>query len=58
MLNPPTSHLAAVDSLLHQFNHSRDYSLDLIAPLTPEDCQVQSMDDASPAKWHLAKDGV
>jgi ergothioneine biosynthesis protein EgtB len=54
MLNPPTSHLAAVDSLLHQFNHSRDYSLDLIAPLTPEDCQVQSMDDASPAKWHLA----
>ena len=26
----------------------------LIAPLTPEGCQVQSFPDASPAKWHLA----
>ncbi|MDI7775021.1 ergothioneine biosynthesis protein EgtB [Asticcacaulis sp. EMRT-3] len=32
----------------------RQRSLDLIAPLTPEDMVVQSMPDASPVKWHLA----
>jgi ergothioneine biosynthesis protein EgtB len=32
----------------------RQRSLELVAPLSAEDCQVQSMPDASPAKWHLA----
>ena len=32
----------------------RTRSLTLTAPLSAEDCALQSMPDASPAKWHLA----
>ena len=33
---------------------TRRFSLDIAAPLSPEDQVVQACDDASPAKWHLA----
>ena len=33
---------------------TRAHSLDLAAPLSPEDQVVQASDDASPTKWHLA----
>jgi ergothioneine biosynthesis protein EgtB len=33
---------------------TRHLSLELAAPLSPEDMVVQAMDDASPTKWHLA----
>ncbi len=42
------------DDLIALFKRSRKHSIDLIANLSPEDCQAQSMEDASPAKWHLA----
>ncbi|MDA0339888.1 MAG: ergothioneine biosynthesis protein EgtB [Proteobacteria bacterium] len=37
-----------------QFRKTRALSLSLAAPLTAEDQLVQSMDDVSPTKWHLA----
>ncbi|WP_414996526.1 ergothioneine biosynthesis protein EgtB [Asticcacaulis sp.] len=47
-------HSAPIGCLLDRYIALRTYTLHLIAPLTPEDMVVQSMPDASPAKWHLA----
>jgi ergothioneine biosynthesis protein EgtB len=40
--------------LTTRYRAIRALSERLRAPLSAEDCQVQSMDDASPTKWHLA----
>jgi ergothioneine biosynthesis protein EgtB len=37
-----------------RFNATRRRTIELCAPLTPEDMMVQSCPEASPAKWHLA----
>jgi ergothioneine biosynthesis protein EgtB len=40
--------------LIEQYRATREATLSLVAPLSAEDCAIQSMPDASPAKWHLA----
>jgi ergothioneine biosynthesis protein EgtB len=42
------------DRWLKRYHQVRNQTMDLVATLTPEDQMVQSMPDASPAKWHLA----
>ena len=42
------------DALAQTYASVRAYSEALAAPLSAEDCVIQSMPDASPVKWHLA----
>jgi ergothioneine biosynthesis protein EgtB len=48
---PPTSTPSALAS---RYRAVRSATERLCEPLTAEDCAIQSMPDASPAKWHLA----
>ena len=51
---PTTATSAPAATLVARYSFVRQATLQLIAPLSPEDLMVQSSPDASPAKWHLA----
>ncbi len=50
----PPSTGASHGALATRLLKTRQHSIDLAAPLSPEDQVVQANDDASPTKWHLA----
>lgn len=49
-----SAHSTAPAVIAEWYGRVRARSLEICAPLAPEDTVVQSMPDASPAKWHLA----
>ncbi|WP_306119269.1 MULTISPECIES: ergothioneine biosynthesis protein EgtB [unclassified Roseitalea] len=50
----PQQRPASPSEIAGLFDHVRKQTETLVAPLLPEDMMLQSMEDASPAKWHLA----
>ena len=51
--SPATSPVSGIE-IAARFAATRQRTLAIVAPLTPEDMMVQSSPDASPVKWHLA----
>lgn len=44
----------AQKTTVEQYRRVRAFTDRIIEPLSPEDCMVQSMDDVSPTRWHIA----
>ncbi|MCD0504025.1 ergothioneine biosynthesis protein EgtB [Bordetella petrii] len=54
LTHPAAPQQDAAANLPWRYRHVREQTRALAQPLSPEDCQIQSMPDCSPVKWHLA----